>query len=241
MQRILRPIGGRRMVTSGVTSSPARKRGRPTAAERVERRAQILDAALGVFLENGFGNATVDQLAAASHVTKRTIYSYFTDKAGVFSEMVQSLAVTVSSSAPDDDTLETLATRIVFRLNSAELIGLHRLVIAESTRFPELARTLHQNGDARHIGRLAEHIRAEFGEAYADRAPQLFSLLLGQGHRKRLLGLLGPATPADASEHAHEALTLAGLSRPATVAGAAAPADALAHEFSHPFAHIPGD
>jgi len=218
------------MVKSDGTLSPARKRGRPTAAERVERRAQILNAALSVFLENGFGNATVDQLAAAAQVTKRTIYSYFTDKAGVFTEMVQSLAVTVSSSAPDDDTLESLATRIVFRLNSAELIGLHRLVIAESTRFPELARTLHQNGDARHIGRLGEHIAAEFGDAYVSRAPQLFSLLLGQGHRKRLLGLIGPASLADAAEQAREALALAGFA-------ASVPAPDAAHEY----AHVPGD
>ncbi len=190
---------------------PVRKRGRPTAIERVERRAQILEAALPVFLDHGYGNATVDQLATAARVTKRTIYSYFDDKAGVFTAMVRTLATTVSSDAPDADTLESLATRIVYRLNSAELIGLHRLVIGESTRFPELARTLHDSGDSRHIARLADHIRSERGQDAAPRAQPLFSLLLGEEHRKRLLGLSPPATAAEAAAHADRALALLGL------------------------------
>ncbi|TXN31872.1 TetR/AcrR family transcriptional regulator [Lacisediminihabitans profunda] len=188
-----------------------RKRGRPTASERVERRAQILEAALPIFLEHGYGNVTFDQLATAARVTKRTIYSYFDDKAGVFTAMVRSLATTVSSDAPDQDTLESLCTRIVYRLNSADLIGLHRLVIAESTRFPELAQTLHDNGDARHIARLADHIRAEFGQVAVPRAQPLFTLLLGEEHRKRLLGLLPPVSLAEAEDHARRALALLGL------------------------------
>ncbi|HEY5225088.1 MAG TPA: TetR/AcrR family transcriptional regulator [Microbacteriaceae bacterium] len=200
-------------MTAGAVTRAERKRGRPTADERVERRAQILDVALPVFLESGFGNTTVDQLAAAAQVTKRTIYSYFGDKDGVFTEMVRSLATTVSDHSPDNETLESLAARIVYRLDSAELIGLHRLVIAESTRFPELAVALHDNGEVQHIARLAEHIRLEHGADAAARASELFTLLVGEDHRKRLLGLL-PAVTADAArEHAHAVLASFGLTR----------------------------
>lgn len=195
------------------TSEATRKRGRPTATERVQRRAQILDAALPVFLERGFGQATVDELAAAARVSKRTIYSYFGDKAGVFAAMVQILATTVSSMRPDDDTLLSLATRIVYRLNSSELVGLHRLVIAESMRFPELASTLHVNGDQRHISRLREHIVEECGEHAGRLAQPLFSLLLGEEHRMRLLGLLPAVTQEAAAEHAAAAIAALGLTR----------------------------
>ena len=82
-----------------------------------------------------------------------------------------------------------LAARIVSRVHSDELVGLHRLVIAESARFPELAMILHSSGDARHIARLAEHIRAERGSASEPLAEPLFSLLLGEKHRRRLLGI----------------------------------------------------
>ena len=191
-----------------------RKRGRPTAAERRRRETEILTAALGVFLRSGYGASTVDELAAAAQVTKRTLYAYYGDKAGVFAAMVTDLAAAVSlDAATDRDTLETLTARIVSRLHSDELVGLHQLVIAESTRFPELALILHSSGDARHIGRLAEHLRAERGPASEPLAEPLFSLLLGERHRRRLLGIDPPPTRAQAAAHADAALALLGLSR----------------------------
>jgi hypothetical protein len=126
--------------------------------------------------------------------------------------MVTELAATVSLDATsDDDTLEVLAARIVSRVHSDELVGLHRLVIAESARFPELALILHSSGDARHIARLAEHIRAERGPASEMLAEPLFSLLLGEKHRRRLLGLDPAPTPAEATGHARAALAQLGL------------------------------
>ena len=185
-----------------------RKRGRPTEAGRIERQEQILDAALPIFLEHGYGNATVDRIAAAARVTKRTIYSYFGNKDGVFTEMQRRLAATVSGEALAPDSLVTLSTRIVLALHSARMIGLHRLVIAESLRFPDLARTLHDNGDMRHVARLAEHIELEHGEAAAGRAEALYSLLLGEDYRRRLLGLLEPITAEAAATHARSAVAL---------------------------------
>jgi TetR/AcrR family transcriptional regulator, mexJK operon transcriptional repressor len=191
-----------------------RKRGRPTADERRTRETEILTAALGVFLRTGYGASTVDELAAAAQVTKRTLYAYYGDTAEVFAAMVRDLAAAVSlDAASDRDTLETLAARIVSRLHSEELVGLHQLVIAESTRFPELALILHSSGDVRHIARLAQHIRVERDPASEPLAEPLFSLLLGERHRRRLLGIDPPPTPAQAAAHADAALALLGLGR----------------------------
>lgn len=191
-----------------------RKRGRPTADERRRRETEILSAVLGVFLRSGYGASTLDELAAAAQVTKRTLYTYYGDKAGLFAAMVKHLAGAVSlDAASDRDTLETLATRIVSRVYSDELVSLHRLVIGESSRFPELALILHRSGDARHIARLAGHIRAERGPASEPLAEPLFSLLLGEKHRRRLLGIDPAPTPAQAAAHAGTALAMLGLNR----------------------------
>jgi TetR/AcrR family transcriptional repressor of mexJK operon len=196
----------------GQTQLPSlRKRGRPTADERRARETEILTAALSVFLRSGYGASTVDELAVAAQVTKRTLYTYYGDKAGLFAAMVRQLAAAVSLDAASHDTLETLAARIVSRVHSDDLVGLHRLVIAESTRFPELAQILHSSGDARHIARLAEHIRAERGPASEPLAEPLFSLLLGEKHRRRLLGIDPAPTPAQATTHADAALAQLGL------------------------------
>jgi AcrR family transcriptional regulator len=199
----------------GQTELPAlRKRGRPTADERRRRETEILTAALAVFLTCGYGASTVDELAAAAQVTKRTLYTYYGDKGGLFAAMVRDLAASVSlDEASDRDTLETLAARIVSRVHSDELVGLHQLVIGESARFPELAVILHSSGDARHIARLAGHLRAERGLGAAPLAEPLFSLLLGEKHRRRLLGIDPAPTLAQAAAHADAALALLGLQR----------------------------
>jgi AcrR family transcriptional regulator len=197
-------------VYSQVTSE--RKRGRPTAAERRAREAEILSVSLGVFLRCGFAGATIAELAGAAKVTKRTIYSYFGDKDALFAAMVKDLAVGVSLDATTDrGTLEALAARVIMRVHSDELVGLHRLVIAEAGRFPELAKVLHTNGDARHVARLADHIRAERGPEYEYLAEPLFSLLLGEKHRRRLLGIDPAPTEQHATEHARWALKTLGL------------------------------
>jgi TetR/AcrR family transcriptional regulator, mexJK operon transcriptional repressor len=199
----------------GQPSAPLlRKRGRPTADERRTRESEILATALSVFLRSGYAASTLDELASAAQVTKRTLYTYYGDKAGLFAAMVRDLAAAVSlDAATDRDTLETLATRIVSRVHSDELVGLHQLVIAESARFPELALILHRSGDARHIARLAEHLRAERGPGSERLAEPLFSLLLGEKHRRRLLGIDPPPTPAQAAAHAASALALLSLTR----------------------------
>lgn len=192
-----------------------RKRGRPTADERRTRESEILATALSVFLTSGYGASTLDELAGAAQVTKRTLYAYYGNKAGLFDAMVRELAAAVSlDAASDRDTLETLAARIVSRVHSDELVGLHQLVIGESRRFPELAQILHRSGDARHIARLGEHLRAERGPASEPLAEPLFSLLLGEKHRRRLLGIDPAPTPAQAAAHACTALALLGLARP---------------------------
>jgi len=189
-----------------------RKRGRPTAAERRARESEILATALGVFLRSGYGASTLDELAAAAQVTKRTLYAYYGDKSGLFTAMVRELAAEVSLDASRDrDTLETLAARIVSRVHSDQLVALHQLVIGESRRFPELALILHSNGDARHIARLAEHIRAERSARAEYLAEPLFSLLLGERHRRRLLGIDAAPSDAQAAAHAHAAIAQLGL------------------------------
>src|SRR6201999_4296245 len=145
-------------------------------------------------------------------VTKRTLYAYYGDKAEVFAAMVRDLAASVSlDAASDRDTLETLAARIVSRVHSDELVGLHQLVIGESARSPERALILHSSGDARHIARLAGHLRAERGLGAAPLAEPLFSLLLGEKHRRRLLGIDPAPTLAQAAASGRPGLR---LSRP---------------------------
>ena len=213
------PVGG--------VSTPApsgRKRGRPAAHERETRRSEILRAATTTFLTHGYSATTLDQIAAAGQVTKRTVYTYVGDKAAVFTAVVDQLHhdVVAQAGAGDASDLLGLSTRIVRTLLSDEGVGLHRLVIAEAPSFPDLAATFYATGPRQYVLALADAIssqgaddRGDAGEVSGrlDEAEQLFGLLLGEAHRRRLLGLDPAPDAMRARAHARAALASLGLVR----------------------------
>ncbi|WP_285037587.1 TetR/AcrR family transcriptional regulator [Plantibacter sp. ME-Dv--P-095] len=179
------------------------RRGRPTAAERDRRRDAILDAAIGRFTAHGYGGTTIEAIAADAGVTKRTIYNWFGDLAGVLSAAVErqhAYLIAVDAPGSDAESLEDAATRLVLALHSDVSVALHRLVIAESPRFPEVAAEFYAAGPARSIAFLSGHV--------GEQAEQLYTLLLGEPHRRRLLGLSAAPTPAEARAHARACLAL---------------------------------
>lgn len=188
-----------------------RKRGRPTGDERAIRREQILDAAIDLFLESGYGGVTLDSLAATARVTKRTIYAYVGDKAAVFEAVVSRLSLQVLPDSRSDG-LEALAVRLVMTLHSDIAIGLHRMVIAEASQFPELAAGFYASGPERYLATLSDLIAENVPDSQAT-AEQLFALLLGEPHRRRLLGLESAPTRARAEVLARAAVRSLGLNR----------------------------
>ena len=202
----------------------ARKRGRPAAHERETRRSDILRAATETFLAHGYSATTLDQIAAAGQVTKRTVYTYVGDKAAVFTAVVDQLHhdVVAQAGAADASDLLGLGTRIVRTLLSDEGVGLHRLVIAEAPSFPDLAATFYATGPRQYVVALADAISSQGGDdgggsgeaaARLDEAEQLFGLLLGEAHRRRLLGLEPAPDLERAQTHARAALAALGLLR----------------------------
>jgi len=195
------------------------RRGRPTAAERDRRRDAILDAAIRRFTGHGYGGTTIEAIAADAGVTKRTIYTWFGDLADMLTAAVErqhGYLLAADEPGSEAEPLEDAATRLVIALHSDVSIALHRLVIAESPRFPEVAAGFYVAGPARSIAFLADHV--------GERAEQLYTLLLGEPHRRRLLGLSAAPTPAEARAHARACLALVAdeeSTHPATLSGRA--------------------
>ena len=55
---------------------------------RSERRAQLLDAALGVFVENGYHSAAMDDIAARAGVSKPVLYQHFPGKLELYLALI---------------------------------------------------------------------------------------------------------------------------------------------------------
>ncbi|MCS7311800.1 MAG: TetR/AcrR family transcriptional regulator [Acidobacteria bacterium] len=67
-----------------------KKKTRPTRSETTRRR--IVDAALRVFARRGYHEATMDDIAAASRLSKGALYLYFPSKQDLFLSLIDSLA-----------------------------------------------------------------------------------------------------------------------------------------------------
>ena len=144
------------------------------------KRQVILDAATMVFSEKGFVGANLDEVVAAASVSKQTLYKHFTDKVGLFREIVLEIGNEVDGQfldLPEPDAIEdveewihTLALRFSRAVMDPKVQRIRRLVIAEAARFPDLASAYWEHGFRRVFGTVAEHFR-ELAEAGRLQAP----------------------------------------------------------------------
>lgn len=179
-------------------ASPRRRRPRGET-----RRAQILDAATAVFLEHGYGGATIDLVVARAGASKATIYSFFGGKEGLFNAIVNERADTILSGFPDIEIAEAdvrsalrdIARQYMSVLMSPDAVGLYRLVLAEGPRFHDLVESFFRVGPDRVNARLAKALRtwarhSRICTVDADRiATQFFDAVRGELHLRALAGL----------------------------------------------------
>lgn len=182
---------------------PRRGPGRPRRDEVESRRSELLDAAVALFASRGLGGTTIEEVARSAGATKRTIYQHFGDKTGLFLAAVERLHAH-EGDLHDGDGLEDVAARIVHTLHGDDAVTLHRLVVAEAGRLPDLAAEFHARGPAASVAALAGLLAGQGHDGAL--AEPLYTLLLGEAHRRRLLGLAPAPSEAQARAHARHAL-----------------------------------
>lgn len=84
--------------------------------ERLVHRQEILDAAVTVFAEKGFFNATLDEIAQRAEFSKGAIYLYFSSKEDMLVQIVE------SAMSEMDELIRELAGTRPFREELADLL-----------------------------------------------------------------------------------------------------------------------
>jgi TetR/AcrR family transcriptional repressor of mexJK operon len=139
--------------------------GRPTHAQQEQRHQELLDVALDIFLERGFEQATMEEIAIQVGMSKRTVYARYEDKGALFKAAVRRAIerYTVPRGALEavatDDLEETLAAIALLRIaNIATPVAtkLQRILSAQSYRFPELFNAAFEEGAGPTIGFLSD-------------------------------------------------------------------------------------
>ena len=131
----------------------ARKKKALPARGSVRRRApearpgQILDAALDVFAEHGLADARIDDIARRAGVAKGTIYLYFPTKDDLFRAVIRGTIVAELeraevglAGAPDDLQLDAFLRGYWQFICSPTFERIHRFVVSDLPKFPDLAR-----------------------------------------------------------------------------------------------------
>lgn len=111
------------------------------------RPEEITAAALTLFVEKGYANTRLEDVAARAGVSKGTVYLYFANKQELFKAVVREGLVSPISEVRDMiDTYDGKAFDLLGmvlrgwwrRIGSTPVSGIPKLIIAEARNFPEI-------------------------------------------------------------------------------------------------------
>jgi TetR/AcrR family transcriptional repressor of mexJK operon len=192
----------------------------PKAKLMARKRAAILAAARETFLNLGYEGASMEAIAARADVSIMTLYRHAESKDDLFA------AVIANACDPDDEEEraefekllkkplgEVLVSVGIFaqqRLADPATVALLRAVMAETSRFPELAQTAYR-GFVVNLEDMVERVLADKDESRALGKPARRKLaalfidrLFGADMLRVLLGL-GGASVAEQKQRAERA------------------------------------
>lgn len=118
------------------------------------RPAELLDAALDVFVERGFTAARLEEIAERAGVSKGTLYLYFDSKEALFKAVIEAgivpaLAEGEAMLEAGKDDPERLLRELLRGwwdlVGNTRLAGIVKLMIAESRNFPALTEFYREN------------------------------------------------------------------------------------------------
>lgn len=211
-------------MTKKTSALAPRRGGRPSREQAGKLEDKILDAAAALFFSEGYGAVSIEKIARQAHISKRTFYARHKDKASVFRAVVN--RVIQRLRPPDDATdrlfegahveeiLRRIAPIILRAALSPDTLALHRVVLAEATRFPELALIMHeQSARQEAIRRLADLLRHDAEtrkRTLADPAfaAEQFLIMITAAPQRRALGLGAPLKANELDAWANAAVDL---------------------------------
>jgi len=169
--------------------------------------SRILEAALDVFSEQGYG-ASIEQIASRANVARQTIYNHFGGKQALFETALErAISALFETVRAEDAVLRERLIRfgLAFRARvlSPRSIRLHRVLAGEAPRVPDLARSFFDRcflGSTAQMASVFERAMRD-GELRRDDVhdtARLFMELLIGVERWRLL--LGGEAPDPAAE-----------------------------------------
>jgi AcrR family transcriptional regulator len=127
------------------------RRGRPTQAEAKKLQQRLRKAAVATFVKYGYDGTTMEAIANAAGITRRTLYARYPDKRAVFLDVIPWALTrrTEREARYDFDGGDLRAALVAIgraglaRAIDPDIVRLKRIAMNESARFPEFAISAH--------------------------------------------------------------------------------------------------
>jgi len=191
------------------------------SGERSEKVQAILQAGARVFLQSGYGPASMDAIAAEANVSKQTVYSHFGAKEALFeaiiegkcADLIRPVFETLEPGQDPVTTLKEIANHFISVVLASSSTALFRVIVAESGRFPELAEAFYRAGPQTAVRNLAVYLKEldrEGALSISDAtgsAQQFFALLRGDLYLRRLLDLAPELTDKEVKADVDKAVS----------------------------------
>jgi len=158
-------------------------------------------------------------IAEAMGGSKGTLWSYFSSKDTLFEAVIDraaahfrtDLVATLDPSGRPKETLRRFAKTFIQRITSPDAVALHRIVVGECPRFPELGRIFYEHAPGTMLALLARYMsdQMEAGGLRKDEPMKAAGMLLSLcdgGHHKRVLWGVERYSDAAAEEEAVSAV-----------------------------------
>lgn len=160
----------------------AQNPGRGQRLPRTERRAQLLEAALAVFVENGYHQAAMDDIAARAGVSKPVLYQHFPGKLELYLALLDASCDTVIDNcrlalqSTNDNKERVAATMTAFYDYVSADSGAFRLVFESDLTNEPAVREQVERVTTECATLIAEVIHEDTG--LADEASHLLAVAL---------------------------------------------------------------
>lgn len=188
------------------------RRGRPSAETTRRRMAHLLEVARCIFVRQGYRATTMDEVAAAAGVTKRTLYAWHDDKQALFRACVVAGAERFPRLEPDTGTgagkdlrgaLQRYVNDLHCELAREDSYGMGLLSLGEARDFPEMREAIQRGYSDYMVGPLAAFLRRHGleEEGSVERTLLFLAMALSPLHNAMLVGLPLPR-PAEVPAHA---------------------------------------
>ena len=163
------------------------------AGAKDRKRESILEAAIEVFIEGGYEQASMDRIAERAEASKRTVYNYFPSKEVLFQSVLQKIGrdchpvvpITYDPSRSLELQLTAFAQMKIANLANPKWVGMMRVVFAVFARNPSLAKqaigSVHDPDGSFVPWLKAAHADGRLKVKDAEAASDVFGAMIGGG------------------------------------------------------------